>query len=260
MYETDTAVSQYCEAHYGAAYFGVENFPARCARICLEVMENRPRRKALDLGCAVGRSTFELALGFERVTGLDFSTRFIRIATRLRDEGVVPFELPEEGEIVSSHEARLSDFGLDEGRDRVEFYQADALNLEPPFSDYDLVLAGNLIDRLSDPGRFLSTIHERLNIGGLLVLASPYTLLAEFTPREKWIGGFTKDGKPYSMFEGVRELLKERFQPVGEPQDIEFVIRETRRKFQHTLSQLTVWERVRCSVPPMKRGFPPSPT
>ena len=31
---------------------------------------------------------------------------------------------------------------------------------------------------------------------------------------------------------------------IGDPTDIEFVIRETRRKFQHTLSQVTVWERL----------------
>ena len=244
MYETDTAVSQYCEAHYGAAYFGVENFPARCARICLEAMKDRPRRKALDLGCAVGRSTFELARGFDRVTGLDFSARFIRIAAQLREKGITHFELPEEGAIVSFHEARLSEFGLEEVRDRVEFLQADALNLKPLFAGYDLIFAGNLIDRLSDPGRFLSNIHERLNPGGLLVLASPYTLLEEFTPRDKWIGGFRKDGEPYTTLEGIRELLKEHFRAVGEPQDVEFVIRETRRKYQHTLSQLTVWERV----------------
>ena len=28
MYETDSAVSQYCEAHYGKTYFDVPNFPA----------------------------------------------------------------------------------------------------------------------------------------------------------------------------------------------------------------------------------------
>jgi hypothetical protein len=31
---------------------------------------------------------------------------------------------------------------------------------------------------------------------------------------------------------------------LGDPRDVEFVIRETARKFQHTLSQLTVWERL----------------
>jgi putative 4-mercaptohistidine N1-methyltranferase len=126
----------------------------------------------------------------------------------------------------------------------VEFFQADAVNLKPLYSNYDLIFPGNLIDRLYDPGRFLSGLHERLNLGGLLVVTSPYTWLEEFTSRDKWIGGFRKDGEPYNTLEGLRNLLREHFRLVAEPQDIEFVIRETRRKFQHTIAQLTVWERV----------------
>jgi len=42
---------------------------------------------------------------------------------------------------------------------------------------------------------------------------------------------------------GLSEVV-DHFQMIGTPRDIEFVIRETRRKFQHTVSQMTVWERV----------------
>jgi hypothetical protein len=75
-------------------------------------------------------------------------------------------------------------------------------------------------------------------------MTSPYTWLAEFTARDKWIGGFRKDGEPYATLEGMQDLLREHFRLVNEPVDVDFVIRETRRKFQHTVSQLTVWERV----------------
>jgi 5-histidylcysteine sulfoxide synthase/putative 4-mercaptohistidine N1-methyltranferase len=245
MYETDAAVSQYCEAHYGQTYFGVENFPVKCARTCLEYMHNRPRKRALDLGCAVGRATFELARGFDSVTGLDFSARFIRIALQLREKGVTHYELVEEGEIVSYHEKHLSDFGLESVRDKVEFFQADAVNLKPQFSNYDLIFAGNLLDRLYDPKKFLTFIHERLNPGGVLALTSPYTWLEEFTKRENWVGGIRKDGEPYTTTEGLQELLGAHFKMIDQPRDIEFVIRETRRKFQHTISQMTVWERVK---------------
>ena len=57
MYETDAAVSQYCEFHYGKTYFDVANFPSRCAEICCRHTQGRPRRHALDLGCAVGRAS-----------------------------------------------------------------------------------------------------------------------------------------------------------------------------------------------------------
>ena len=79
--------------------------------------------------------------------------------------------------------------------------------------------------------------------GGVLVIASPYTWLEDFTKRENWVGGVRKDGEPYTTLEGLRDTLAPHFAPAGEPLDLEFVIRETARKFQHTVSQVTVWER-----------------
>ena len=243
VYETDTLVSQYGEFHYGEEYFGIKNFPAGCARIALEFMKGRSRDCALDLGCAVGRATFELARDFGHVTGLDYSARFIKMAVELKEKGTIRYVLPEEGEIVSYHEKNLSQFGLDLVKDKVEFFQADACNLKPIYTDYDLVLALNLIDRLYDPSRFLTMIHERMNKGALLIIASPYTWLEEFTQRDKWIGGFRKDGENVSTLQALGNLLSPHFSSVADPQDIPFVLRETHRKFQHSLAQMTVWER-----------------
>ncbi len=192
MYESDMAVSQYCEMHYGPTFFGVANFPENCAKICFEYMAGKKKNRALDLGCSVGRASFELAREFNVVNGLDFSARFIRIAYQMQEKGIIRYQLPEEGEIVSYHERRLADMDLLDTADRVQFFQADALNLKPQFCDYDLILAANLLDRLADPGKFLASVHERLGAGGILVLASPYTWLPEFTAREKWLGGFTE--------------------------------------------------------------------
>jgi 5-histidylcysteine sulfoxide synthase/putative 4-mercaptohistidine N1-methyltranferase len=244
QYESDLLAAQYCDAHYGPEHFGVANFPVTLARRCLELMGERPRHHALDLGCAVGRAAFELARGFERVTGLDFSTRFFRLAARMQEEGYLRYALPEEGEIVSFHEIGLSELGLAQLRERVDFYQADACNLPEKFTGYDLILAANLIDRLYSPRKFLTTIHERLNPGGLLVITSPYTWLEEFTKKEEWLGGYREAGEPVWTLDGLKEALAPRFRMVGEPRDVPFVIRETRRKFQHSLAEMTVWERL----------------
>lgn len=243
MYESDTAVSQYCEAHYGNPLFNIANFPQECARICLELMAEKPKKRALDLGCSVGRATFELAREFEFVNGLDFSARFIRIAYQMQEKGVIRYELPEEGEIVSYHERKLEEFGLEGTVKRIEFFQADAQNLKPQFTDYDLILAANLIDRLSKPKQFLNSIHERLNKDGLLVIASPYTWLEEFTKKENWVGGFRKDGEPYTSLDGLKDLLQPQFKMISQPRDIEFITRETARKTQHSISQLTFWQK-----------------
>jgi len=241
-YETDELVSQYCEFGYGEEYFGVPQFNRSCVERVMAMYGERPRTRALDLGCATGRATFELARYFEQVTGLDFSARFIRIGTQLKEEGFVHYTRIEEGEIISYHEKNLAQFGLAETRERVEFFQADASNLLARYSGYDLVLAANLIDRLYDPAKFLHTISERIRPGGLLVLTSPYTWLPEHTEKSRWLGGYRKDGEPVFTLDGLKVILAAHFTLATEPCDIPFVLRETRRKFQHTLAEMTIWQ------------------
>ena len=106
----------------------------------------------------------------------------------------------------------------------------------------DLVLAANLIDRLYSPRRFLSSIHERMNPGGILVITSPSTWLEEFTKKEEWLGGYKQDGENVTTLDGLTAILSPRFRLLGEPRDVPFIIRETGRKFQHSLAQLTAWE------------------
>ncbi|MBU6439192.1 MAG: 5-histidylcysteine sulfoxide synthase [Betaproteobacteria bacterium] len=243
MYETDALVSQYCEFHWGAEPFGVPNFPRALAEIAVRAMQGRPMRRALDLGCATGRASFELARHFEHVVGIDFSARFIGVGTQLAEQGRIRYQLPDEGELVSYHERSLREYGLQDLAGKVEFVQGDACNLKPTVRDFDLVLAANLIDRLYSPARFLREVHRRIVSGGMLVITSPYTWLEEHTRREEWVGGFKKDGENFSTLDGLEQMLGEHFERVGEPLQVPFVIRETRRKFQHTVSELTVWRR-----------------
>ena len=246
VYETDALLSQYCEFHYGDDHFGVPNFPKAVADIAIAAQDrfgNGRFGKALDLGCATGRASFELARAFTQVVGIDFSARFIQVGGKLAQTGTVRYAIAEEGDLVSYHERRLDALGLDQTARRVEFWQGDACNLKPVFSGFDLVLAANLIDRLYSPRQFLNDITGRINRGGVLVLASPYTWLEEHTKREEWIGGFKKDGETFTTLDGLKELLSAEFELVQGPQSVPFVIRETKRKHQHTLSELTVWKR-----------------
>src|SRR5258708_19763664 len=69
-YETDRALSDYLLFHYGtpeqlAPYdfspSDAFHFPVRCVTECLDLALLPSEGRALDLGCAVGRSSFELA-------------------------------------------------------------------------------------------------------------------------------------------------------------------------------------------------------
>ncbi len=242
-YETDRLVSEYAEFHYGDDYFGVPNFPRALAQLAIKAMGDKPAGTALDLGCATGRASFELAQHFEHVTGIDFSARFISLGARFAEQGRLRYTLVDEGELVSYKERSLAELGLDKVAKKVEFFQGDACNLKPVFTGYDLILAANLIDRLYDPSQFLQSVHERLNPGGILMITSPYTWLPEHTKRENWIGGFKKDGENLTTLDGLKAMLGSNFRLLGEPRPVPFVIRETKRKFQHTLSEVTLWER-----------------
>lgn len=242
-YETDRLVSEYAEFHYGDEYFNVPNFPRTLAQLAMEAMGDKPAGKALDLGCATGRATFELARHFDQVTGIDFSARFIGLGARLIEQGRLRYTLVDEGELVAYRERSLAELGLDQVTQKVEFFQGDACNLKPVYSGYDLILAANLIDRLYSPENFLGAVHERLNPGGLLLIASPYTWLPEHTKREAWIGGFKKDGENFTTLDGLKAILGKHFRLIRGPLSVPFVIRETKRKFQHTLSEVTIWER-----------------
>ncbi len=243
-YETDEQISMYLEFHYGDEYFGVPNFPKACIELLARKTGLQQVERALDVGCAVGRSSFELARIADHVDALDFSTRFIRNALALREHGQVRYLVTDEGELTSLKVTQLDELGLAGVADRIEFSQGDACNLKPIYSNYDLVFAGNLIDRLYEPARFLKDMHQRINTGGYLVLTSPYTWLEEYTEKQHWLGGFKENGENLTTLEGIRRVLAPHFELFGEPEDVPFVIRETARKHQHTLAQLSIWRRV----------------
>lgn len=245
VYETDELLGQYLGFHFGDSHFGVGNYPARCAGICQELMAGREKRRALDLGCAVGRTGFELGRVFEHVVGVDLSHRFIDAATTLKKTGEIDYFRRDEGELGERVTVSLNALGLERAADKVSFVTGDASNLGPEHEDYDLVFAGNLIDRLQDPGAFLENIHRRLAQGGTLVISSPYTLMDEFTPIANWIGGYERNGQPCTVYQGMKERLSHHFEEVESPRDVPFVIRETRRKFQHTIAELSAWRRIR---------------
>jgi len=242
LYETDQLVTQYLEFHYGPEALGVPNFPRACVQAAMLHVPAERRRRCLDIGCSVGRSAFEFGRFFDHVDALDFSARFIQSGVRLQQGGDVLYEIPTEGELTLARTASLEDLGLRDAGENVLFMQGDACNLKPLYTGYDLVFAGNLIDRLYDPLLFLDGIRDRIHPGGLLVITSPYTWLEEYTPKAKWLGGRREHGEPLPTLIGLSRALEPHFRLVHR-EDIPFVIRETARKHQHTLAEMTVWIR-----------------
>ncbi|WP_429083101.1 5-histidylcysteine sulfoxide synthase [Aeromonas bivalvium] len=241
-YETDALVAQYLDFQYGPTRFGVPNYARTLAEIACELCPNHQR--ALDIGCATGRASFELARHFQHVDGVDYSARFIDVALSLAKQDSFRYAMTLEGDLMEYCEARLSQHDLGPAQaERIHFSQGDACNLKPKYDHYDLVLASNLIDRLREPARFLRDIAPRLRSGGLLLLTSPYTWLEDYTPKANWLGGVRENGEALTTYQALQRLLAAEFEELASPRDIPFVIRETARKHQHTVAQLTVWRK-----------------
>ncbi len=239
-YESTELLNQYLLFHYGAEHqilppggswpAGMKDALGFTQRTVARFSEGEVG-EALDLGCAVGRSTFEMARHARHVIGIDYSESFIGAAKRLRDGEILDYERLDEGRHCARLEAHVPT-GVDP--DRVAFEQGDAMDLPPDLGPFDRVHAANLLCRLSDPRRLLERLPSLVKSGGELVLTTPCTWLEEFTPRDRWPQG--------STFEWLQSFLTDDFELLRQCEE-PFLIRESARKFQWSSSMVTVWRR-----------------
>ena len=252
-YDTDAVLDQYLLFHFGSreeqkdqqlsARLGhpeVGNLVQRTVELILEFTQGK--NAVLDLGCAVGGASFELARSFERVLGLDYSAAFIDAAERLRRTGELGYRRWETGRHSSPLLVHL-DADIDRGR--TSFVQGDAANLREQAQvdaagPYDSVLLSNLLCRLSDPQQCLRQFVDSdryIGSGGILVIASPNTWMQQFTDPERFL-----DGADSAATLSALSRLLPGFSLQHE-EDLPFIIREHRRKYEYIISQVSVWQK-----------------
>jgi putative 4-mercaptohistidine N1-methyltranferase len=247
-YESDKLLAEYLLFHYGSEeeIFGRipaprdgRDFPVRCVRELIDAGALPRLGRALDVGCSVGRSSFELGSFCADVLGIDRSQSFIEAARLLQEKDALPLEVVMEGDICKVVRVCVPE-GLD--RRRVRFQVGDAMKLPGDLGSFDLVLAANLICRLPEPRLFLARLPHLVRAGGQLLLTTPFTWLEEFTPRTQWLGG-RKEERIRSA-EALKEILDLNFE-LQLTRDLPFVIREHERKFQYGVALGWRWIR-RC--------------
>ncbi|MDP1932298.1 MAG: 5-histidylcysteine sulfoxide synthase [Gammaproteobacteria bacterium] len=264
-YESDALLNQYMLFHWGSeAEQRDEEITSRVghpqvqqfvpATVALVNHFAAARSRVLDLGCAVGRASFELARTFNEVIGLDYSQAFIDAANTLKAEGRLEYVRHDSGRF-SSALCALVNTAID--RERVEFVNGDASDLrasewqkqsqdrlqgrmQAVMQGFDAALLSNLLCRLPDPAACLRQfVHDDklLNKNGVLVLCSPNSWMEQYTPSENFIDGdsnATALAKLGAILEGF-ELIHE--------EDLPFMIREHRRKYEYIVSQVSVWRK-----------------
>jgi putative 4-mercaptohistidine N1-methyltranferase len=258
-YESTELVDQYLLFHFGSSEEQKDSsidtrvgHPAAgnlvdCTVRLMEQYANG-HNTALDLGCAVGAASFKLARHFGKVTGLDYSRSFIRVANHLKRYGNQEYQRLETGSYRTSLTAQV-DPAIE--RKAVQFLQGDASNLHlSPLADinkpFDAILLSNLLCRLSNPvaclRQFVDSDHL-LGKDGVLVISSPNTWMEQFTPLDQFFDGATSTQtleRLGAVLEGF-ELLHE--------EDFPFMIREHRRKYEYIVAQISVWRKL--ATPPL---------
>lgn len=238
VYETEKLVGEYLLFHYGSDReilpegghwpAGMKQALGFAVRTTRWFSKGKAER-GLDLGCAVGRSAFEMAKTCGEVVGIDYSHAFIAAAEKLRLGEAVGYRRLEEGKMTTPLEAKAPSAGKG-----IVFRQGDAMDLPKDLGSFDRVHAANLLCRLREPAKLLKRFPDLVKSGGELVLATPCTWLEDFTPVGNWPAG--------STFDWLEKWLSPDFQMVRRGEE-PFLIRETARKFQWTRSMVTVWKR-----------------
>lgn len=240
IYETRRLVNEYLLFHYGSAEevlpwkegpASALGFAVRTVTELLDAGKVPSPARALDLGCAVGRSSFELAKHAAEVIGIDFSQAFIDAAANLAAQGTLPYERTDEAD-RSTQLVATRPGGVDPSR--LQFEQGDAMDLRDDLGSFDIVHAANLLCRLPDPSKLIDRLPALVIPGGQLLLTTPCTWLEDFTPKDKWPKGSTRGW--------LRETLSGHFD-LAEEKDLPFLIREHARKYQWSVALGSRWIR-----------------
>ena len=140
----------------------------------------------LDLGCSVGRTTFELAAKSEDwVIGADLNFSMLRVASRVLRTGRVTYPRRRVGVVYDA-----CDYEVDlPGRERVDFWQIDAMNPPFPWRPFSMMTSIHVLDCLPSPLGHLQSLDGLVREGGCVILATPFDWSPTATALENWIGG-----------------------------------------------------------------------
>lgn len=251
-YELDKILSEYLNMHFGKPndvfpyptipYLSEAlDFPKKCADVVIQtcVKKGVKMDRALDLGCAVGRAVFELSPHFKESVGVDLSNKFIDACNSLCANKSIHYQIKNEGLSFHNYTATIPS---NASADRCRFAVGDCMNLSEDLGTFDAILIANVICRLPDPLLFLDKLPQFVREKGIVVITTPFSWFEEYTPVDKWLGGYQREGRQVDSLTHLKEIMGERFELI-DSFPLTMLIREHVRKFQLVVPTCTVWQK-----------------
>ncbi len=202
---------------------------------------------ALDIGCSVGRLSFELSKTHAHVIGIDTSLSFIKKARELSEKKRLDFDLIIEGLLA---EKRSCDFDGQWNYDRIDFIVADALALPFPKGLFSTVSSINVLEKVSYPLQHLMDINRVLSEqNSMFVFSDPFSWDESVSDPEHWLGGVINGNEERRGFDRISSLFRGKegiFDPPFEIRDkggVSWKIRKTENLWEYISSQFIVGTR-----------------
>ena len=244
-YNSPAMVSAYLWSHYGDL---IGDCQATDAYRQWSSLIPPHRGLALDVGCAVGRFSFELAKSHRHVIGVDTSIAFIHQARQILNRRLLDFDLIIEGTLTEPRGCRFDDWDVG----GVEFIVADAMALPFRSRSFETVATLNLLEKVPDPRLHLKEINRMLLAERAgFIFSDPFSWDPAVSPPETWLIGTGKGNGDYSRrgIDTLRRMFTGAFGIFDPPLkitaagEVAWRIRKTANLWEYITSQYLVGER-----------------
>jgi SAM-dependent methyltransferase/uncharacterized protein YbaR (Trm112 family) len=246
-YNSSAMLSSYLWSHYSEFFNGsaaTDAYKKWAAGLAAQ------KGWALDIGCAVGRLTFEMSKFHDRAVGIDTSVSFIRAARDLAARKRLEFDLIMEGNIKEKQSCDLDPaFEFD----ATEFIVADAMAL--PFRSHCFATASsvNILEKVPDPARHLSEANRVMQKScARFLFSDPFSWDESVSRSDLWLGG--RNAGPFRGY-GMDNICRLLEDPDGilspglsirEKGQVLWKIRKTRNLWEHITSQFIMAQRTQA--------------
>lgn len=240
--------ASYAHDHYGDLFeqssAQADADGAGSIRRCLAVVRDQLSSACgpvLDIGCAAGRTTFDLAAGTPYpVLGIDLNWPLLKIARGVIDRGVASYPHRRAG---IRYERRTVPVTFPD-QERADFWVADALAL--PFSPatFGQMIALNVIDCVAEPLALLREAGRALVEQGQFALATPYDWGSHATPPSAWLD--SGDALLWALDQSAQLTPETHVKPFGPRLELDWEVRLHDRAKVKYKSELLMFSKYRA--------------